>query len=364
MALVGCGMMAEHHIRAVGSGCVEWVALVDTSCERTAAVAKVIADVGAGDAVAFGTLAEALAGIKFDAVAVMLPHDLHERYALEVLEAEKHLFLEKPLAHNLDSSRRILEAAEVARELKGLVTYVAENSSFWPEVVACKETIASGEIGALLSGAAHYYECLKTSVMERSGDGLAGWLGWRKDKARAGGGVLVDGGQHWIRPLREWFGEIDSVVAVTSRPLPEMEGESAAKSLIQFRSGITATYSATVLGADGNLGTEEPWFRVIGSRGEITINASFDGGGTVITEACPEGRPLIREGQPSGYMAALGPQIENFVGAILSGTALARGPGRALGDLLTAHAMYRSAESRSWEKVWDTSTEKWSCRDW
>lgn len=27
---------------------------------------------------------------------------------------------------------------------------------------------------------------------------------WRYDKARSGGGVLVDGATHWIRPLRIW----------------------------------------------------------------------------------------------------------------------------------------------------------------
>lgn len=27
---------------------------------------------------------------------------------------------------------------------------------------------------------------------------------WRYNKARSGGGVLVDGATHWIRPLRIW----------------------------------------------------------------------------------------------------------------------------------------------------------------
>jgi len=35
-----------------------------------------------------------------------------------------------------------------------------------------------------------------------------GWLDWRANLATAGGGIVMDGGQHWIRPLREFFGEV------------------------------------------------------------------------------------------------------------------------------------------------------------
>ena len=31
---------------------------------------------------------------------------------------------------------------------------------------------------------------------------------WRYSVAAAGGGITIDGGAHWIRPLRFWFGEI------------------------------------------------------------------------------------------------------------------------------------------------------------
>jgi predicted dehydrogenase len=52
-------------------------------------------------------------------------------------------------------------------------------------------------------------------------------------------------------------------------------------------------------------------------------------------------------------MDAYGLELADFARAVLDGTELAAGPEESLGELRTALAMYRSAESRQWEKVWD-----------
>ena len=54
-----------------------------------------------------------------------------------------------------------------------------------------------------------------------------------------------------------------------------------------------------------------------------------------------------------GYTASFGPEIADFAAAILDGKTLAAGPEYALGELRTALAIYRSAESGKWESVWD-----------
>ena len=61
--------------------------------------------------------------------------------------------------------------------------------------------------------------------------------------AKAGGGIVIDGGAHWIRPLRMWLGEIKEVVAVTDRLIPEMEGETFARAL-KFETGTIALFDA------------------------------------------------------------------------------------------------------------------------
>ena len=78
----------------------------------------------------FSSLSEALAVGGFEAVVLMVPHQLHEAMALQCLEAGKHVLLEKPLAHSVAACERLVAAAEAA----GTVVMVAENSCYWPEV--------------------------------------------------------------------------------------------------------------------------------------------------------------------------------------------------------------------------------------
>ena len=79
-----------------------------------------------------------------------------------------------------------------------------------------------------------------------------------------GGGICMDGGAHWIRPLRMWLGEIDEVVAVTGRQIPEMEGESYARSMLRFESGVVAIFDALNGGMFIGPGEE---FRITGTLG-------------------------------------------------------------------------------------------------
>ena len=64
-------------------------------------------------------------------------------------------------------------------------------------------------------------------------------MGWRSSLARCGGGIVIDGGLHWLRPARILGGEIDSVIMTSSKPFtvdsPAMEGESLARALLRFK---------------------------------------------------------------------------------------------------------------------------------
>ena len=67
---------------------------------------------------------------------------------------------------------------------------------------------------------------------------------WRYDLAVAGGGIVIDGGAHWLRPMRMFMGEIQSVVGTTARLLDDMQGESLAQALLRFHSGRVGYFEA------------------------------------------------------------------------------------------------------------------------
>ena len=54
-----------------------------------------------------------------------------------------------------------------------------------------------------------------------------------------------------------------------------------------------------------------------------------------------------------GYAQSFGPEIADFAAAVLDGKPLEAGPEYALGELRAALAIYRSAETGRWERVWD-----------
>lgn len=66
------------------------------------------------------------------------------------------------------------------------------------------------------------------------------------------------------------------------------------------------------------------------------------------TEECPTGQDL---GNLGGYTAAFTPQMEQFLGAVVGGCQLEDSGREALGEVGVAQAVYRSLETRQWEKI-------------
>lgn len=331
LALVGCGAIARYHLDGIRERAprIRVSAAIDT--DRTKAD-KFAAETGAK---AFASLDEALAHGEFDAVDIMLPHDLHEQCALQAFAAGKHVLLEKPMAPTLESCARILAAAKHA----GTVFMVAENAQYWPEVVKAQEMVQSGDLGEIITARAAF-------VSEFNEHWFKEEKSWRYEQSRAGGGITIDGGSHWMRPLRMWLGEIDELVAVTGHPLKQMEGESLVRALFRFQSGIVASFDALM--AATAMGPE-PWWRITGTKGELVIDSSFGGGMRLYDAQHRHGRTLM---EPQGYAKSFGPELEDFSCAVLDGKTLEAGPEQALGELRIALAIYRSAASRQWEKVW------------
>jgi predicted dehydrogenase len=282
---------------------------------------------------AFASLEAGLASGTFDAVLVMLPHHLHEDAAVAALTARCHVLLEKPIAPTVAACEHILE---VARDADG-VLMVAENAQFWPEVVLAKQLLDGGAIGDVITARA--WHCLPPI-----GDFLTGEDPWRLSRERTGGGVAVDAGSHWLRPLRMWLGELVEVVAVTGRPYPAMEAESMCRALCRFDTGIVASFDVVLSPGPGVAPT--PLFQITGTTGEIVIEA----GGRVKLYDGSEPRGIVVG--TGNYLQSYEHQLAAFEAAVLDGQPAPVSPEYALGELRGALAMYRSADSRRWEAVW------------
>lgn len=329
LALVGCGAISEWHRLAIASVPeIEIAACVDVDRDRAAAAAE------PSGAAVYSSLEDALAAGGFDAVDLMLPHHLHEPLAIEAFAAGKHVLLEKPMATDLAAGERILAAAHKA----GSVFMVGENAQYWPEVHIARDLLADGAIGDVVTARVQLF----FPPMEAY---YGGERPWRLDSGAAGGGVSIDTGSHYIRPLRMWLGEIDEVVAAMEHPFAEMQGESLARALFRFRSGVVTSFDLLLTRAP--MGAQE-MFRITGSEGEISI-----GLGVTLTNAKNRRGVRVRPDEPQGYMESYTGQFADFARAVLQGEPLEAGPEVSLGELRTALAMARSAQTRRWERVWD-----------
>ena len=241
LALVGCGQICQTShwpgIAAHAHPYIEVTAVVDTLEENALTLAGLIEDSGVqARPRVFTDLGAALAadgGALFDAVDVMLPHHLHRRVAEQCFAAGRHVCLEKPMAHELEDAEAILEAAAAAKS-DGCVFFMAEQSQFWPEVLCAKALIDSGAIGQLLAA-----NCRMNSGTGAPSDDpapLPPHAAWRASLAQSGGGVIMDGGAHWIRPLRMIMGEIEEVTGqVRSEGVgdPRHEGEQFGRAMFR-----------------------------------------------------------------------------------------------------------------------------------
>jgi len=327
LALVGCGAIAQRHLAALRAAAprTEVTATVDVDRDRAVAMSK---ETGAAP---FGSFDDALAEGTFDAALIMVPHRLHEELAVAALRSGKHVLLEKPMAPTLDACDRILSAAQQS----GTVFLVAENAQYWPEIVRTKAVIDDGAVGEVFTARA--WHC--ASPMDQ----FTGPGHWRTSVAEAGGGVAIDAGSHWLRPLRMWLGELVEVVAATSRPYEAMEGESMCRALCRFDSGAVASFDAILSPGPA---APLPLFQVTGTRGELVIDVL---GRVKLYDGSDPRGTVVGQG---GYLQSYEHQIAAFEAAVLDGVTPTAAAEFSLGELRGALAMYRSAASGRWEAVW------------
>ncbi|MDB5054353.1 MAG: oxidoreductase domain protein [Bacilli bacterium] len=117
-----------------------------------------------------------------DAVIISVMTKLHAEMAIAVLDAGKHLLMEKPLCLDMDEARRI-EAAVKRSGKSFLLGYVRR---FDPCAQIAQQFIANGDLGQI------YYA--KASRIHRIGNPG----GWYANKEFSGGGPLIDIGGHSI----------------------------------------------------------------------------------------------------------------------------------------------------------------------
>src|SRR5512146_1198881 len=200
VGMVGAGIIAPMH--AAGFQEVPERCQVTAVCDIDAEKASEIA--GLFDARVYTEYHELIADPQVDLVDLLLPHHLHYPAAMAVLEAGKHLLLEKPVAVSFQQSLEICRKAQQA----GAFFAVAENTRFIRAYQEAEKMIRTGQLGEV--------RLVRTFLPANERVRLSMDDFWGK-KASKGGGALIDSGPHSFYLLKWLFGEVKGLSAFTSQ---------------------------------------------------------------------------------------------------------------------------------------------------
>lgn len=198
-----------------------------------------------------------LSTVKPDVVVIMTPHPYHAQIAIDCLQAGSHVLVEKPMAVQVSEADAMIEAAEHAQRLIGVVF----QHRFRPEIRAARRLIQSGQIGklqhvsmtAVWTRTARYYQS-------------AGWRGsWKGE----GGGVLMNQACHHLDLLCHLTGEPARVFAWTRRILHAIETEDTVQAALEWPDGTLGSLHISTAEAD-----QAEYLKIVGTHGQLELNGS------------------------------------------------------------------------------------------
>ena len=297
--LIGYGLWGRHHATAIASAPGASLAAIACASEVTAAQAA--RDFPAVP-VELGYRA-LLARPDVDAVAIVVPNDLHAEVGVAALEAGKDVLLEKPMATTVADCDRLVAAACAA----GRVLTIGHELRLSAQYGKVKALIDAGDIGT-----PQYLSFSLFRFPFRPGSG-----GWRYDAARVGSWILEEP-VHFFDFAMWYFERLGDPVSVLALGNAERRGAGMADhftAILRFPGGAHAVITETLAGFEyhqtlhvaGSEGAIRSWWsgtldRTLHPTFELKLERRGKGVETVPVES-------------SGELVELGVQARAVVGA-------------------------------------------------
>jgi predicted dehydrogenase len=280
---------------------------------------------------AFGSYEAMLADPSIDAIYNPLPNHLHVPWSIKAAEAGKHVLCEKPLALSAQEAGQLIEARDRTRVKIGEAFMVRTH----PQWLRARELVRSGAIGELRAIVSIF------SYFNRDPKNV-------RNIASIGGGGIYDIGCYPITMARFLFEREPARVAAAIERDPEMQTDRLSSALLDFAPGQAIFTCSTQL---------VPFQRmqISGTKGRIDMEIPYN---------IPPDRPsriFIDDGSELGGRSA---RVEEFATVdqyTIQGDAFSRAIQEdgevpvplenALGNMKVIDAVFRAAETLSWERI-------------
>ena len=289
---------------------------------------------------------EFLALPELDAVSVCTWNNAHAECAIKAMRAGKHVLCEKPMAYNT----ALAEEMEAVSKETGKLLMIGFVRRFGADCDMIKELKAEDFFGDI------YYA--KVRNLRRHGN-PGGWFG---DKARSGGGPLIDLGVHVIDLIGYIFGEDVrpvSVYGVTFKKLlnrPDCKDkppyvsrsagpddicdvEDLASALIRYDNGATLSVEVSF---SLNTPNEKSSIELFGTKAGVSITDKF------VAATVTNGRLAnieLKKPAVFGFDESFAAETRHFVDCIINGTECRNPAAHGVKLMKILDAIYESAET-------------------
>ncbi|HBX49836.1 MAG: oxidoreductase [Bacteroidetes bacterium RIFOXYA12_FULL_35_11] len=326
-ALIGCGRIAPKHVECLKKlDNAEIIAVCDIDKEKAEKYSKNL------NVPFYTDYREMLTKENADVISILTPSGLHWEMAIDAMNHGKHVVVEKPMALKIHHADMMIEAADN----NGVRLFVVKQNRFNSSVVKAREALDTGRLGKLVLGTVRVRWSRDQSYYN-----LDGWRGtWALD-----GGVLTNQASHHIDLLQWFFGNVESVMAMTTTALVNIETEDTGVAILKFTNGALGIIEATTATRPKDL---EGSLSILGEKGSIVI-----GGFAVnkiqtweFSESIPEDieiKEKYKENPPNVYGFGHEPYLRHVIDSLDSGkSALVDGmAGRKSLEII--NAIYESA---------------------
>lgn len=252
IGLLGCGRIAKRHAELLGSRQIagaELRAVADIIPERARAFSERFKVPG------HLTLEELLGRNDIDVVSVLTPSGHHAEHVIAAARASKHVVVEKPMALRLSDADAMIRACDGA----GVKLFVVKQNRFNVPVMKLREALDVGRFGRLVLGTVRVRWCRDQAYYDQDD-----WRGtWRLD-----GGVLSNQASHHIDLLEWMMGDVESVRAIATTALVDIEAEDTAVATLRFTNGSLGVIEATTATRPRDL---EGSISILGENGTVEI---------------------------------------------------------------------------------------------
>jgi UDP-N-acetylglucosamine 3-dehydrogenase len=237
-AVIGVGMMGRNHARVYAQ--MEGTRLVAAADPDTMALEPIARTYSAQ---VYTDHVRMLDKEKPDLVTIAVPTRLHRDVSIQAMKRGVHVFLEKPIAANLEDGQEIVDCAH--RE--GVKLAVGHIERFNPAVIALKEHLEAGELGRIFQIHARRVGPFPSRVQDV--------------------GVVIDLATHELNLLEYLTGShVESVYAEIEREI-HVQHEDLLTGILRFRDGTIG-----ILDVNWLTPTKIRELALIGEKGMFLVN--------------------------------------------------------------------------------------------